>query len=408
MACRIWGQALPHWINGLRVDPVSKRTITTKIDTLLAAWLCNETKEIAGVEFDTHYDKILERVDFHGIAGLIYSQPSLTSRMPETLRLALRDRAIIRLIWEKNHARMLERLLPMLVGTGRPPLQFKGTALAYSLYADPAARTRGDTDILVADDTFDSSTRVLRDQGFITPMTSGGEIISIEKTFIFTDTTGLEHHIDLHRKLSNSIVLAKLFTYEELLERSVVLPGLGPAARALGMVDALLIACMHRMVHLGSPYYVNDATYFSADRLIWLYDIHLLASEFSERDWGDFLTLAKQKGLMEIAGNGLGAAQNALMTDIPADVLNKLDQTHQRETPAKYLGAQPWQQMVMNFFAIHDPGRKIQFLREVAFPPARYMRLQFAHIRPAWLPWLYCSRAFSGIWKLVRPRGGYK
>lgn len=368
---------------------------------MLAKWLRKEASEDPGSD----YDAILGRIDFHGIAGLIYSQPALQAGLSDALGQALRDRTINRLLWEKNHALMLARVLPLLGGV---PLLFKGTALAYSFYVDPATRTRGDTDILVAEGGFECAGKALQDQGFAMHFPRRAEVISIEETYTFTDRAGFEHHIDLHRKLSNSAALARLFTYQEFLDRSAALPDLGPAARALGKVDALLVACMHRKVHLQSPYYVDGVAYLSADRLIWLYDIHLLARGFSEQDWRTLLSLARDKGLMEIVADGLGSAQQALNTDIPANILPELGQNQQREAPARYLESQRGRQIALNFAATTGRGRKAQFLRELAFPSASYMRKQFAHVRPAWLPWLYFVRAVAGIRKLIQSKGTRK
>ena len=381
---------------------MGERANTAKIDALLASWLCNDFLDDKGVDLSECCDKVLERIDFHGIALLIPQQAALRSVLPDSLRLALRDRMTNRLLWEMNDAHALKQVLPVLGAADQPPLLFKGTALAYSLYPYPATRTRGDTDILVADGMFDRAARGLLDQGWIAPIPSVGEVISIETTFVFTDPTGREHRIDLHRKLSSSAVLTKLFSYEELLERSVPLPDLGPAARVVGKVDALLIACMHRMVHWQSTYYVNGIAYLSADRLIWLYDIHLLASVFTAPEWDCFLMLAAEKGLLEIAGEGLGTAQRVLKTKIPADILPRLAPPDKQEIPAKYLRARRLQQKMLNFSATPGFDRKLQFLRELAFPSAQYMRAQYPHIRPSWLPWLYCVRALAGVWKLIQ------
>jgi hypothetical protein len=270
------------------------------------------------------------------------------------------------------------------------------------LYQYPSTRTRGDTDILIADGMFDRSAISLLDQGWIAPIPSVGAVISIETTFIFTDPAGLEHQIDLHQKLSNSAVLSKLFSYEELLERSAPLPDLGPAVRVVGKVDALLIACMHRMVHWQSTYYVNGITYLSADRLIWLYDIHLLASVFTAPEWDCFLMLAAEKGLLEVAGEGLGTTQRVLKTKIPADILPRLAPPDKQEIPAKYLRARRLQQKMLNFASTPGFYLKLQFLRELTFPSAQYMRAQYPHIRPTWLPWLYGVRAFAGLWKQIQ------
>ena len=50
-----------------------------------------------------------------------------------------------------------------------PSLVIKGTALAYSVYADPALRVRGDTDLLVRPEARSSAQQALLNCGF-TPL----------------------------------------------------------------------------------------------------------------------------------------------------------------------------------------------------------------------------------------------
>ncbi len=379
-----------------------------RIDALLAAWLRGEKGVVLDANLEASCGPVLERIDFHGIAGLLSAELRDQVSLPDVLARALRDRAIALAFWEANHARMLGRVLPALAARGIAPLLFKGTALAFSHYADPAARARGDTDMLVAPDEFDRAGEVLTGLGFATPLLAGGSVISVEKTFTFTDPAGVEHDIDLHGRLNNAAILARLFAYEELLGRAVDLPGLSPGARSVGAVDALLIACMHRMVHLQAPYYVNAIAYRSANRLIWLHDIHLLASRFSASDWDGFLTLAHRKGLAQVCAGGLRSARDALATRLPKGLFQDLGARKGQEIPARYLAAGPLGQMVMKLRAEDGLARKARFLREVMFPPAEYMRARFGDVRPPWLPWLYVARAIGGIRKLVPDRAGAK
>ena len=93
--------------------------------------------------------------------------------------------------------------------------------------------------------------------------------------------------VDLHWRSSNSPALARLMDYEEMQARAVPVPSLGPAAFAPCPVHALLFACIHRAGHEHAPMYVDGVAVPVKDRLIWLYDIHLLASKMQGAELED-------------------------------------------------------------------------------------------------------------------------
>ncbi len=75
-----------------------------------------------------------------------------------------------------------------------------------------------------------------------------------------------------------------------------------PAPRDLPPPHALLMACVHRVAH-----------HFDPPTLIWLYDIHLLASSMSEDDATRFVALAVDGGL----DGHLRARPRAVTTSLP-------------------------------------------------------------------------------------------
>lgn len=83
---------------------------------------------------------------------------------------------------------------------------------------------------------------------------------------------GVQHVFDLHWKIANPQLFADLLSYDDLHTEAVAVPALGEHARAVDGIPALVLACVHRMAHH------ND----SID-LLWLYDIHLLATGMDER-----------------------------------------------------------------------------------------------------------------------------
>lgn len=298
---------------------------------------------------------------------------------------------------------MLEQLLSAFAKAGIQPVLIKGTALAYSLYPSPVLRTRGDTDLIVGLAARDRAEATLVSSGFKRELAVSGEFISYQACYVHGGSPGEWHTIDLHWKINNSEVLASLFTHAELLQRSRRVPALGPDALMTSEVDALLLACMHRATHKQNPYYVDGEAHYGGDRLIWLYDIHLLATRFGPPDWAHFLTLAKAKGLRTVCAEGLQRASDRFATPLPLDLLASLSCASTLEPASRYLSGTGFRQQWMDFRAIPGALAKARFLRELAFPNADYMRQKYPSVRPGWLPWLYCRRAVGGALKKLLP-----
>ena len=91
------------------------------------------------------------------------------------------------------------------------------------------------------------------------------------------------------------------------------MPRLGPHALAPSPPLALLVACLHRTAHHGTT-----------TRLLWLYDIHLLATTLSDRDWHTVVERAELCGLTPVVVAGLDHAAERLGTVVPASVLDRL------------------------------------------------------------------------------------
>ena len=291
----------------------------------------------------------------------------------------------------------MSSLLAELAAHGMQPVLLKGTALAYTSYADPALRMRSDTDLIVPPAARAEADRILAALGFERSVQVSGDLVSHQASYLIPDPAGFEHVVDLHWRISNSEVLGRLFTHAELSGRAVPVPRLGPAARATGAVDSLLIACMHRQVHAQSPYWVDGVAQFPVDRLIWLYDLHLLAKDLTADQEALLVRLAREKGLAGLCHEGLTRAAERFGTVLPARLRAALDPGDRCELPRLYLDAGIMGREYMDFRAIAGLAGKLRFLREHVFPPADYMRARFAGVRPDWLPWLYLRRLVRGM-----------
>ncbi len=341
-------------------------------------------------------DAFLARSEYHGVQALLYERLHGAADWPAAVLETLHRQALGGTMWELRHQQVVAEMLAALARIGVEPVLFKGTALAYSLFPGPALRTRGDTDLFVPPRDKARTLDALAALGFAR-MLELGELTSYQACLTREVPGGGEHTLDLHWKINNSELLARLFDYGELRRDAVPLPALSPHALAAGPVHALLIACMHRAGHKQAPYYVDGVAHYSGDRLIWLYDIHLLAQALSPSQWTEFLTRAEQKGLRAVCLEGIEQTQRCFATAVPAEVIEALARPGPVERPAVYLDAGHLRRRWMNLCAHDDLAARLRYVRELAFPPADYMRERFADARPGWLPWLYLRRALGGL-----------
>jgi len=323
------------------------------------------------------------------------------SGVPDTLTEALRARRLQYLFWEDRHRHFVGLAIGALTEAGIRSVVLKGTACAYSVYGSPSERVRGDTDILVASNDRVRAGEILKTLGFRRGLTFARERGSSQVTYAKEEGLGWSHAIDLHWQINNSAFLSRLFSWDELCERSVPLASLCEAARSTAPVDGLLISCFHRLVHLGSPYTVNGIAHYSADRLIWLSDIDLLSQALSASDWEELYARARDKGLISACLSGINAARAAFGTEVPHNVLERLAEAAEVSTVDIYLYGKPLTRLRLDTGAQSGLWGKIAFIGEHVFPPADYMHAQFGG---GWLPALYFGRGIRGISKLLSRR----
>ena len=348
----------------------------------------------------------LERSAYHGVQPLLHHLVKPEQLVaPGWPQAECHRQAIAGTMWELRHQALLQQVLAVLAGMGVQPVLFKGTALAYSLYPGPALRSRGDTDLIVSLVDRVRVAEALEGLGFMRDAGVSGDFISYQSSFTLTEANGSSHSLDLHWRINNSQLLARLFTYEELRSRAQALPELSPHAFAACPVDALLLACMHRSGHKRSPYYVDGVAHYSGDRLIWIYDIHLLARRLTQDEWHEFMSLATQKGLRAVCLEGLGLAQTCFRTPIGSAVIECLARPGHPEPIEQYMESSAVRRRWLDFCAIEGWRGKRGFLTENLFPPASYMLQKYRDDGSAWLPWLYLRRMKDGMSKRLQGRG---
>lgn len=368
---------------------------TTSVDPLICAALRAERPPWPWSADAAEASAMLQRAGFHGVAALLHDQQQHAD-WPAAVMQPLREQALGQAMWELRHQQVLTQALAALRELAVEPVLIKGTAMGYSLYPDPVLRARGDTDLLIPTDARERVDAALQSLGFHRSAGVSGEFVSYQANYVMRTPDGGTHALDLHWKINNSELLSGLFAYEELREQAQRLPRLSPHALGACRVHALLLACMHRSTHKHNPYYVQEEAHHDPDRLVWLYDIHLLAAHLTPGEWDEFSRLAREKGLRAVCLEGMAQAQAFFRTAYPVPVLAALAARGRSEPAARYLSGGGLRRGWMDFAALGNGSRRLQWLRESIFPPVSYMRAKFPN-QPAWtLPWLYLRRSFGG------------
>jgi hypothetical protein len=283
--------------------------------------------------------------------------------------------------------------LDALARAGVHPVLVKGTPLAYAVYDTPAARPRCDTDLVIPRQDVERARAALLAQGYDATPYCDGELVLRQFEMQKVDRFGIAHALDIHWSVSMQTLFADLLSYDELAAESIAVPALGSSARAAGPTHALLLACVHPVMH-----HRNDS------RAIWRIDIDRLASRFSAEDWNALVELSIDRGVATIVARALSDARREWGTAIPAIVFDAL-RIHSPEASAGYLETgRSWTHETLANLA-HLPWRdRLRLAREIVFPSRAYMSRKYridGHFRTAFLPALYVLRLTSGAARVM-------
>jgi hypothetical protein len=335
--------------------------------------------------------KLRESLDQHGIAPLAYARLSASGEdWPG--RDLLRDAAIRAAAAEILRLADLRALLDAFSARGIRLLIIKGTGLAYDVYDAPELRPRGDTDLLIAEAGGDSMRALMRELGYESQLTSGDTLAVRQQSF-----TRAGHVYDVHWDVANSPVVRDALPFEEVFMRAIAVPRIGPNAFAPSHADALLLACLHRVAH-----------HHDNERLIWLYDIHLLRERMSGHEHATFWRLAAARRLVTICEHSVTLADDWFAHarhDRARDWLGD-DERTRHEPSAAFLDRSRSRAAALGSDLKSLGWRsRLRRLRELALPPAAFMRQSFPSAPGLALPMLYVWRGARGVLRLFRRVG---
>jgi len=320
---------------------------------------------------------------------------------PGAVRRAIVDAGRAEAALEIARRRDLDRLFPAFESAGIPVLAIKGAALAYTAYPEPWLRPREDTDLLVGPADAARAGVVLAAAGFHPVSRQRGRIVTNQQLYLRPDPPGRRDAIDLHWKIADPAPFADLISFDELLRAgAAVAVGGPPGCRVPSTGHSLLLACWHLIAH-------HSRDRGERERLLWLYDIHLLANALTEAGRGVVIEVAARTRTAGVCAAALTTARQQFPSPGADALLEHLPRSAIDGSMTPYLrgNARRVDLLVADLRALPGWRSQVRLIREHLFPPAAYMRATYPQSSPVLLPFLYARRIVGGARRwFQRPR----
>lgn len=331
--------------------------------------------------------RLIAAADREGALPLVSDQLGRIPDAPRDLTAAFASAAVRHAAADVVREVELVRLVTGLAEADVLPLLMKGAQLAYTHYPRPDLRPRMDTDLIVARADRASAHRQLLAMGYAPVEQMTGDLVMYQTVYVAKRDGVPVHAIDLHWRLANPQRFGAVLTHEEMAASAVPVAPLGDRARGLSQTHALLVACIHPAAH-----------HRHAQRLIWQYDVHLLASRLTPADWDRFASLAVERQVASVCRRTLDLVRERFGTVIPEPALRRLTAGLTDRATAAYLlpGRRQIQDAMSDLQALPTWSDRLRLVRQHLFPSAHYMRDVYAPASAAPLPVLYARRALLG------------
>jgi hypothetical protein len=348
--------------------------------TELCAALRGANRPISAAVVDLARRHRIHLVLAHAMGALVQDE-NVSARLLAELRTA----AMTDLLRERE----LRRVLGRLGDAGIEALLLKGAGLAYTVYAAAHLRPRTDVDMLIARHDLDAADRALVAGGWHRVVEQSRETVTTQRHYVLEGVPLCAEHLDLHWKIAVPHLFRNALTFDEMASRAVAIDALGPHARTPCLPDALFLACLHRTAH-----------HQDAADLVWLWDIHLLASRLADDQRSFFVDLAGRRAMRAVCARGLEVASACFATPRAAGLLAALHPVagEPREPSADFLGGGMRQVDLLhrNLSAIDGWRARLTLLGAHLVPSSAYMRSIYPRCPALMLPLAYIHRMVRG------------
>lgn len=339
-------------------------------------------------------DELIVRRD----AALVWHrlvESGVAAQCPPSTAAALRHAARARALEAEIVNRELARVLDAAGEAGVWTVVIKGAAIAHTHYPQSYLRARGDSDLVIQHEDRGRLAAILVSCGYAPADAVDGALVTQQEQWTRALGRDLVHTVDVHWKVFNRHAFADVFTAAELLDRSQPEPALARRARVPHPVDALLIACVHRVAH-----------HAGQEDTLWLYDIRLLAESLSDADAIEFVRLATERRVAAVCADSLRAGEREIGARLPASIQSWLADARwqeRREATAEFLRPpREVDNLVSDLGALPDMRTRARLVWQHLFPRPGYMLQKYGTQSRVLLPYLYVKRIIEGAPRWLR------
>ncbi len=324
------------------------------------------------------YDVLARRTRFHGIAVVLGQAPGVLASWPGQVAEAVRSEMRLAGLWEELHRNTISGILSSLAEGGIETILLKGTALAYLYYEDPAARRRGDTDLLIRPQHLARARSILASAGCFRREDPHG--LHCQETWLVDCGAGMEHSIDLHWEPSDRPVLQKILDAERIWQGRAPVTRLSPHAFAPDPLMMLVHGAINQAWHVARGYGVEDERITGGRRLIWAVDYRKLTSGFDESQWQSLAAFCETHDAAAIVHAALDGAQRDLGLYVPAELMARLRAAAPGSPALAYI-AKPGvvQDFWRDFRATRRMKTRVEMIRTMAFAPRSHLLKKYPH-----------------------------
>ena len=377
----------PKWL----VSDVKVNKTQSVLDWLISV-LRSEQPDWTFCTNGSESEKIIKKCVEEGVLGLLFHSISIMESwnvLPATFQEAVSEKIKSEVARELFRLSELKKILEKLNDNNIDYLLIKGVPLAYTIYHQPCYRPHCDTDILFrSNEMAEKAYQVFEQLGYRKHNTPDGKYVSYQFSCLKSSVGNDVFALDLHWKISNRIYFSNTLSFDELMSQAVAAPALGKGAYAPNYIHSMLIACMHRIANMPEG---------NANRLIWLYDIHLMSDSFTQDQWGKVVSTSRDKGISSVVLDGLRESHRILYTEIPKETIYQLTLDSTKSEKNLICDGALKQFLYLDLLALPRWNDRLLLIREHLFPSAGYMRTKY-QLRRNWvLPFLYCYRILNNI-----------
>lgn len=364
-------------------------TLNQTVEELLCSALRGEPvpwTEHSETEFS---DAVLQWSEYHGVQALLSAHLEAASDgygWPGSIRGQLRQSSRAAVAFDLLRAHLIGEVGAAFARQGIEALIIKGEALARLVFPKPHLRTRVDTDLLISMRHIEPVREAMTGLGF--------QVVSpIYKTHQFScikEGRDALVQLDIHWRVLNAPQFARVISFEHAVDRAIPVPGLA-GWRTLGPEHSMLLACMH----------LKGSTFHDENRLIWLYDIHLMADAMTSEQMNSLVDEAVLHDVLEECIDGLKAAQLRFRSRQAQVLIDRLAayrpvirKTHRNRFATSNLAL-----LIDDMKCLPNARARAALLRELFLPTPAELMEKYNKSNRNWLPWLYAQQLLGGIAK---------